>query len=175
MNIDQLRKVEYFAKNYYDKLNPNERIWKDHIRLVRKFAQELAIIENADKDLIDVAAILHDIGKAVSHAEHSKISCSLAKEFLLNNKILENRLDLLLECILKHSSRYSDDENRVEVKILQNADALAVFFDERWQEKSKQELSKDKYQELLQKTKCKVTLDSAKKIVDKQIKTLKNS
>ena len=171
---DFLIKVEKFAKKYYKQDPEDPKLWENHVQLVRKFALKLAEIEKADKQVVEIAALLHDIGKHKGRENHNVISYELAKEFLKELNLDQNKKNLILKCILKHGSKYSSEDNEIEVKIIQSADALGVLFDEEWQKKCRRYLSREeilkKFDKMLNK---KINLDSARKIATLQIKKLK--
>jgi putative nucleotidyltransferase with HDIG domain len=166
-------KVEEFAKEYYKKDLKDGKLLEKHVQLVRKFALELAKIENADEDVVEIVALLHDIGKSKSGKRHNEISYELSKKFLGKIDITDKKKKLILKCVLKHSSKFSKEDNEIEVKVIQSADALGVFFDEEWQKISRERMGKEELLKLYDKTFEKINLDSARNIVRPQIEYLK--
>jgi uncharacterized protein len=174
MNYDELiSKVEEFAKKYYNQFPDHTRIWNEHIQPVRKFALKLAEIENADKLVVEIAAILHDIGRYKGREDHHFRGYQLAREFLKDVELSYERKELILKCILKHRSRFSEENNELEVKVVQCADALGTIFDDNWQENSRKLYSKEELLGLYDKAMKKVNLESARKIAKPKIKELK--
>tara|TARA_Y100000310_G_C20686893_1_gene819595 strand:- start:124 stop:315 length:192 start_codon:yes stop_codon:yes gene_type:complete len=52
MNYNELlKRVKNFAKKHCEKDPEDPLLWKNHVRLVRKFALKLAKIENAKKQI----------------------------------------------------------------------------------------------------------------------------
>lgn len=172
-HAEVLKKVRKFAKSYCDK-SGDITLWKNHVRLVRKYALKLADIENADKQVVEIASLLHDIGKDKGRKNHNVRSYELSKEFLKNIDLSASKKKLILKCILKHSSKYSKEDNEIEVKVLQSADALGTLFDKDWQEHSRKTMSKKKLLELYDKTFRKIDLESARKIASPQLEKLKS-
>jgi HD superfamily phosphodiesterase len=168
-----LLKTRVYSNKYYDKCKFCDFL-KEHIDFVLKYAVKLAKIEKADVFVVSLSAILHDIGKDLGREGHSKRSFDLAKVFLFNFDIEKTRKDLILKCILKHSSKYANEDNEMEVKILQSADALGVLFDKKWQKICRDKYDRDELVKLYDKTYNKINLDSAKKIAKSQIEYLKN-
>ncbi|MBW3015663.1 HD domain-containing protein [Candidatus Woesearchaeota archaeon] len=166
-------KVEKFAKRYCKKASDDPNLWENHVQLVRKFALRLAELEEADKEVVEISALLHDIGKDKARKQHSKRSYELSKRFLEKINLSEKKKKLILKCILKHSNRFSDEDNEIEVKVIQSADALGTFFDEEWQKHSREIMTKQELLDLFDKSFKKINLKSAKKIVKPQIKRLK--
>lgn len=58
MDQEKLRQIEEFVEK-----NSTERDWI-HTRQIRPIAKELAEKEGADKDIVDIAVLFHDLGKA---------------------------------------------------------------------------------------------------------------
>lgn len=166
-----LKKVEDFSKYYCELDKTDSTLWKDHVRLVRKYALMLARLEKADKHVVEIASLLHDIGKYKGRDEHNVRSYELAKEFL--EKLNVEKKELILKCILKHSSRFSEEENEIEVKVVQSADGLGTLFDEGWQSDWAKNTPRDLILKIFDKTLYKLNLESAKKIAIPQIKKLK--
>ena len=161
-----IEQVESFAKGYYDKVTVRPNIWETHVLLVRKYAVELAEKEKVSPQIVDIAAILHDIGRIETGAEHNVRSHDLSKPFLETIDLAENDRMLILECILKHSTRYASEDNRTEVRVIQCADALANLFDEELQEYSRNTMSKAEINQAFSKLLNKITLDSARVIAE---------
>jgi len=116
--------------------------------------------------------LLHDIGKDVGSESHHIRSCSLAKRFLDDINIPHDEKNLILKCILKHSSRFSGEDNELEVKIVQSADALSILFDSFWQEDCRKKGMKPELLRLFNKAVKKINLDLAKKIAKPRIAQL---
>lgn len=177
MNEGIIKETEIFCKSYYDRLeadNENSDYWKNHIGLGRKYALKLAKIEKGDLFIVEIAILLHDIGKIDGRKNHADKSEKIAREFLRKFNIENDKLKLILQCIKKHSSKYAKENNELEVKVIQSADALSVLFDDAWQEYTRKKLEKEEIFFILDKTYDKINLDSAKKIAKPRIKYLKS-
>ncbi|MGM5481021.1 MAG: HD domain-containing protein [Nanobdellota archaeon] len=173
MNHDLRLKIEEFAKIYCNKNTEDAKLWENHVQLVRKYALKLAVIENADKEVVEISALLHDIGKDKGRKGHNERSCELSKKFLEKINLPEKKKKLILKCILKHSNEFSEEDNEIEVKILQSADALGTFFDDEWQKFSRETMPKQELLDLFDKSFKKINLASARKIAKPQIGKLK--
>ena len=165
--------MEIFAEKYYHKNAEDPFVWRNHIQLVRKYAKFLAKIENADEEVVEIAAILHDIGKYKGRKDHNIRSHTLSKKFLQDSKLSIKKQNLILKCILKHSTKESSKANEIEVKVIQCADVLGTLFDNRWQAFSRKNLTKKELFKLYNKSLKKINLNSAMKIARPQIKKLK--
>ena len=168
-----IEQVESFARGYYEQVTARPNIWETHVRLVRKYTRELAEIEKADHQIMEIAAILHDIGRIEAGPEHNVRSHDLSKPFLETIDLSDNERELILECILKHSMSYVSEDNRIEVRIIQCADALANLFDEELQEYSRKTMPKDEINQAFSKLLNKITLDSARAIAAPRVQELK--
>ena len=165
--------VEKFAERFYAKIDPNICGGMHHVNLVRKYALRLAEIEKANKRVIDIAAILHDIGKIKGRERHNEVSCELSKDFVYSLDIPEKEKELILRCILKHRVQFASENDEIEVKILQSADALGTLFDDKWQEYTRRTMSKEELLKTYDKALNKITLESARKLAEPKIKELK--
>lgn len=168
-----IKEIEEFAKALCSKDEEDPHLF-EHVQLVRKYAVELAKIENADVEVCEIAALLHDIGKCKGRETHHITGRNLAKEFLKTIDIPEEKKTLILKCILKHRSRFSSEDNEIEVKIIQSADCLGTLFNDRWQEHCRKTMPKDVLLEFYnEKALKKINLESAKTIAVPQLEKLK--
>jgi len=108
---------------------PQSRDKEDYLRHVngaRRYAIKLAEVYNADKFIVEVAALLHDIGADVGdkHAEESaKISRKFLSRFDINSILLEK----IINCIKNHSM--GSNVEIIEEQILQDADGIIFVED----------------------------------------------
>ena len=108
---------------------PKSRITKDgsdvfylkHILGARKYAMQLAEKYNADKFVVEIAALLHDVG-ADAGKEHPYESAKIARKFLSRFDITEDITEKIISAIEKHS-RGSKVET-IEEQIIQDADGI---------------------------------------------------
>ncbi len=168
-----LVQVEEYAKSCCDQYPGDPGLWKNHVQLVRQFALTLAEIEGADPQVVEIAALLHDIGSCLGRDEHHLRSYELSKEFLESMDLPQTTKGLILECVLKHRTRFAPEENCIEVKVVQSADALGTLFDDEWQEYSRKTMSRETLVQLYAKALGKINLESARKIAEPQIAKLK--
>jgi putative nucleotidyltransferase with HDIG domain len=169
-----MKNIEEFAEECYKRFPDYPRVWEEHILPVRKFAVRLAEIEKADREVVEIAALLHDIGRYKNRDDHHLTGYEMTKNFLEDIEMEDHRKMLILKCVLKHRSRSAGEENEMEVRVVQCADALGTLFDDNWQEKSRNSMKKEELLALYEKSLGKVTLESAKKMAEPRVRYLKS-
>lgn len=119
-----VKKVE----NYVYRINPWDisiKFYILHINAVRKYALLLAKKLNADKKVVEIAALLHDVGR--NRKEHHIESAKIAERLLLKFGCKKDFINNVTHCILVHRSSRKDRPKTIEAKILKDADALAFL------------------------------------------------
>jgi uncharacterized protein len=102
--------------------------WKNHIELVVKWSKKLARQLNADEDVCETAAWLHDIKKLKGEKEEHHIrGAEEAWQILQRLKYPKKKIQQITYCILTHSSDKKYSPKTKEAKIVASADALAQF------------------------------------------------
>lgn len=118
----QFEKIEFYVCSKLDSLN-----WQ-HTNEVRRVAQKLARLEKADKEIVDVAALFHDLGKANGKNEgHAERSGELARKYLEKENFEQNFIEEVVYCVLVHSHPWREQSNLVttpEAKVLFDADMI---------------------------------------------------
>ena len=115
---------------------PESRIngtYLKHVSGCRKYALELAKVYDADEFVIEVAALLHDIG-ANAGKQHSEESARLAEEFLSQFDIPRDVLEKIVGCIKNHSMW--GVANNLEEQIIQDADGI-IFLEDTYKDYAK--------------------------------------
>lgn len=124
MNLskNQIEKIEFYVCSKLDSLN-----WQ-HTRLVRPIAQKLARLEKADKEIVDVAVLFHDLGKHNGKNEgHAERSGELARKYLERENFEQNFIEEVVYCVLVHSHPWHEQSHLVttsEAKVLFDADMI---------------------------------------------------
>lgn len=101
----------------------------EHTQRVYNLCLDLGKKENADMEILELAAILHDIGRReqdkssgkICHAEKGAV---LAREILKEHKIDEEKIDKIIHCIETHRFRGDKIPESKEAKVLFDADKL---------------------------------------------------
>jgi HD superfamily phosphodiesterase len=116
------RKISNFA-NTYNKPFLNGRL--HHAAKVKKYALMLAKKENADMDIVEIAALLHNICCVIKRG-HPKHSADESKKFLDSIGFPEKDVKRVYECIRRHRAIDSHPES-LEAKIIAAADSIAFL------------------------------------------------
>ncbi len=119
MNGKLRRQIEEYAKLFT--WTSKDFYWK-HTLEVREFALMIQGKVGGDKDVVEVSALLHDIGKAKLLAPgHEEISAKLAKTFLEKIGFGKNKIKKVVECI-----KYENFKS-IEARILSSADNTSLI------------------------------------------------
>ncbi len=164
--------AERFAKPLCDQYATESGLWT-HTLLVRKYAVLLAKKEGADLQVVELAAILHDVGKKEGRENHAEHSAEYAKGSLADIALPSEKKDLILKCVRKHGSKYIGGKDEIEVMIVRCADALAVLFDDAMQEECRRKMAKEGLLHLYDKALRKAELPSAHALAMPQVEKLK--
>ena len=122
-----INEIKAFAMKYFSNA-PGSHDWQ-HVERVRNLCLHIAEVEGADKDALQIAAYLHDIGRPYQEASKGRI-CHAAKGAEIAQSLLkkypiprEQRLNIV-HCIQTHRFRGNDVPESLEAKILFDADKL---------------------------------------------------
>jgi uncharacterized protein len=123
--------ISAFVKSKLDAMN------YEHTRDVVKIAGKLAELENADKEIVEAAAWLHDVGKSIAREGHPKIGAKIAGEFLKKEGYQEDFIEKVFHCVRVHEGplmrafgKEIPEEfmpSTKEAKVLFDADMIAQF------------------------------------------------
>ena len=112
-----------FVKKYFE----NESSGHDYFHTIRvyKMACHIAEKENADKDIVSLAALLHDVDD-IKLSPNTNKNKDNARRFLKENHVDENTINLICEIISEISYKGVDTVpgKTLEAKIVQDADRL---------------------------------------------------
>lgn len=174
----------------------------DHTLRVRDLCMKIWKAEWADLEILEIAALLHDIGRpkefetkwAICHAEYG---ANLAKEFLQDLWLQQDKVDNVVYCISTHRFRKGNAPETLEAKILFDADKLdciwavgigrafmcawelwAKLHNDKWvdventPEYSKDDTAYREYVVKLKKIKDKMFTETGKKLAEKRHKLM---
>lgn len=114
------------AKNWYPVDDPVHGF--NHILRVYRMAEQLAVAEGADLEIVRAAALLHDAegpGAGDTRLEHQHASANFAREILAAEGWSEGKITAVQHCIRSHRFRDpSEQPGTIEAKVLYDADKL---------------------------------------------------
>jgi uncharacterized protein len=99
-----------------------------HVKYVVKYANELAKKLNADEEIVEIAALLHDIGRIDGTNEnHHEVGAEYAESFLRKQNYNKKKISVVKNCILAHRGSVPIKRESVEAECIASADAMAHF------------------------------------------------
>jgi uncharacterized protein len=120
--LDNLHQIIRVAQGFYARKDRAHDL--EHALRVREWGKKLAEEEGADVMVIELAALLHDIGRSGTvEKTHAESSAGLAVNILQKNGYSEDIVTRVKEAIISHS-REGHEPNSLEAKILYDADKL---------------------------------------------------
>jgi uncharacterized protein len=101
----------------------------DHTRRVVRLSGRIGRIEEADLDVLRVAALLHDIGRAEQDRLngavcHAAIGVEIARPLVMTLPLSESQKENVLHCIRAHRFRGGPAPRTLEARVLFDADKL---------------------------------------------------
>ena len=116
--------VDIFLKitDPYNKIST--RIIEHTLRTIR-IAEKILNKETADKEIVIISLLLHDISKTVCDNSHNLVSHRLAELFFAKYDYLNKKKKKILDCILYHSAKDLNSLDLTpELKVVMDADIL---------------------------------------------------
>lgn len=120
------------AHHWYPDLDPVHGF--DHVLRVYRMAERLALVEGADVEIVQAAALLHDAegsataGGEIGRSNHHHASSEFARQILEAENWPPARIAAVQHCIRAHRFRdNSEPPQTLEAKILFDADKLDVI------------------------------------------------
>ena len=103
-------------------------IWTHHVTQVAKNGKCLAKLFDADPEIVEIAALLHDYASIKDQAlyqDHHVHGPMEAEKLLRRFGYPQERIEAVKECIAAHRGSVSRDRRNPEAECLANADAMA--------------------------------------------------
>jgi len=97
-----------------------------HVDRVLKIATFLAKKEGADVELVQIGAILHDIGRTVGEP-HNETGAKLASEILNGEGYSSHRSKKVARIVLRHALPFRGQLENLEEKIVWDADKIDLL------------------------------------------------
>ena len=130
MNITELIKEEVIKRANEDRLTRGYSFYDEHIKYVVENATKLARKYNEDIEVVELAALLHDIAiisKVGDREEHHINGSIIAEELLTKYNYPKDKIARIKECILKHRASVDLPRTTLEEEIIADADAMSHF------------------------------------------------
>ena len=124
--MDRSARFEEQTKGTKDEYN----IYREHIQYVYKYVVMLSKDKNVDREVLELAALLHDISMtdmALDRSRHNEYGAEIAEQLLRENNYPEDKTQHVKRCILNHSKRRQQYRSTEEEQILVDADGLSHF------------------------------------------------
>jgi len=100
----------------------------DHFVPVVKYVKQMAAEMNADKEILEIAAWLHDIGSIMRGREnHHLTGAEIAEKKLKELKYPQDKIEQVKECIISHRGSQKINPKSLEAQILIEADTMSAF------------------------------------------------
>ena len=124
--MNRSARFEEHTKGTKDEYN----IYREHIQYVHKYVVALSKDKNVDREVLELAAFLHDISMTDINSDrsrHNELGPEIAEQLLRENNYREDKTQLVKKCILNHSKRRQEYRSTEEEQILVDADGLSHF------------------------------------------------
>ena len=126
--IEEVKKEIMKLNDDYIKNIDNFNFWEQHIKYVVKESINLAEKYNADKEIVELGALLHDvalIANVGTKVDHHANGVIIAEKLLKSFDYPQSKLDRVLGCIKNH--RKSQNATNIEELCVADADILAHY------------------------------------------------
>jgi len=106
----------------------DSEVIKHHMEPVVNYSRILSEKRSVDKEVVEIAAWLHDIGSIIYGRENHHVTGSeIAEDFLIKAGYDPNKIELIKKCILNHRGSQENNRKSVEEQIIAEADSMAHF------------------------------------------------
>ena len=125
--MNTIEKIKNIALSYFHD-SRGSHDW-EHSERVMNLAIHIAGKEKADLQVVQIAAILHDIGRETQDKSNGKIchadeGARLSKEILKDFNLRDEDKSNIVHCIQTHRFRNAHEPETLEAKVLFDADKL---------------------------------------------------
>lgn len=99
----------------------------DHVLRVWRLAMRIGTEEGADLEVLQAAALLHDVGRPAERATgacHAEVSAAMAREILGARSIPAAQIEAVADAIARHRYRSNLPPESLEARVLFDADKL---------------------------------------------------
>ena len=125
MNL--IERISDIARSHFESARSSHR-W-DHTQRVYRMALHLGEQEGADREIVALAALLHDIGRteedrSQGRIRHAERGADMARKILAGEGLEDNKIGKIVHCIATHRFRDNKQPETPEAKVLFDADKL---------------------------------------------------
>ena len=134
--IEKIREEIMTLNQWYINEVDNYNFWEQHIQYVVKEAKILANKYNADQEIVELGALLHDIAlmsNVGTKKDHHTNGAVIAKNLLSKYNYPEDKIERVVGCVLNHKSskNCSNDEELcvADADIISHYDNIVMCFE----------------------------------------------
>jgi len=131
MNKELIEAVRNFVEEECKKPGANYgSAYEDHFITMHNYAVKLAGKFDADLEVVEIAAWLHDIGSIIyGRADHHITGAKIAEDKLKEFDYPEDKIAKVKFCILNHRGSAGSEGDSPELRVIIEADTLSAFDD----------------------------------------------
>jgi len=132
MGEEILNKVREFVAAEFAKPDASyKESFENHFKIVVRYGLEMAEARNANKEIVEIAAWLHDIASVRLGIieNHNIVGAEIADEFLGELGYPLDKIEKVKYCILNHRGSLDVERETKEAQILADADGMSHFDD----------------------------------------------
>jgi putative nucleotidyltransferase with HDIG domain len=129
-NILKIVKAAVKAANDSPANKYGPSVWKYHLEVVAAYALKLAKKLGADREVVELAAYLHDYAALLSSKNdknHHVLGAKEARKMLLALGYSKEKTEMVAECVLCHRGSVPLKRRTAEARIIASADAMSHF------------------------------------------------
>jgi ADP-ribose pyrophosphatase YjhB (NUDIX family)/HD superfamily phosphodiesterase len=125
---DIVEKVRGFVREICDNLEHGDEWYNNHFSTVVKYSKILSEKLNCDKEIVEIAAWLHDLGSVtIGREDHHITGCQIAEKKLKELNYNPDKIEKVKHCILTHRGSKNIKRETIEAEILADADSMSHF------------------------------------------------
>lgn len=128
--MDYPKTVQKYVYTQYhkDKKRKGINMYDTHVKYVVEYAKELAHRLDADEEITEIAALLHDIGRLNGTEDnHHIIGADIAEQYLRSIDYPEDKIQKVKHCIIAHRGSKQIPRETKEAECVASADAMTHF------------------------------------------------
>lgn len=130
MNITSQIREELLKRTTNSKDKDGYDFYEDHIKHVVENAVYLAKLYDADVEIVELGALLHDIATASNYGpreEHHIYGAIIAEELLTKYNYPKDRIERVKQCVLNHRGSKDMLPKTIEEECVADADVMDHF------------------------------------------------